>query len=327
MTTQAIGFINMTIKIMPSSSGFCFNGNVLADTPSQCFRFILLSSHGIRGKFPKLIADIGDFNERRYESEIIPTLGLKSYEREKVLKGPLRDDVTFSGRVDFYENYGDRELATELKSVTSKNTRLSLMRKGQIKAGYLAQITSYMVYLKQTMAKLRATYYELDIPKSMEKDLDIEQKLKDSPLDFLQPQEDVQFKIRIEDDGSIWTKSEYLLPEGGGKVKHANFSTEPKDTQFTVGDLLEHQNLVAEYLREQTIGSRPVDSGFSSACNLCVFKNTCDKYDAGDIKDLTEFKESAKVDVTNSQPRDVKIELTSKAKKVLKRQAKEKSNV
>ncbi len=70
-------------------------------------------------------------------------------------------------------------------------------------------------------------------------------------------------------------------------------------TKFTVYDQIAHLNLAARLIENNEVGERPYNwnAPFKSPCGYCPFKATCDKFDAGELKDVNAFVMSANEDI------------------------------
>ncbi len=240
----------MRKRIYPSSSAFQWGDLVLTDYDSGCLRSILLRAHGADTPIPDIYAKVGAAHEEWYEGQLKADPRLITYAREVPVKFPIdgMEEVTYSGRIDVLSTYLNvGQVIHETKGTISKNTRLSVIRKGQVKLNQLAQTVSYMIAKEILLAKLVVGYYE------------------ENEAGELVHQEGRTFKIRIADDGAILVDD---TPSG-----------------FTVADQIRHRQSVAKVLSTNTIGARPdkADQKWGGPCTHCVFKDVCDKYDRGEL--------------------------------------------
>jgi len=247
----------MSKRLHPSSAAFVWEGTVVTEYSSGCLRYILISANGIRTPIPEEYMRVGAAHEEMYAAEL--TAKGVQYEREVKIRIPISTalDVDISGRIDFViaPNF-----ITETKGTISKNTRLKVLRKGEVKINQLAQLVSYLIARQASTGQLVTGYYE---------------ETEDNVL-VLKERRD--FLVRIAEDGGI-------LIDG-------------VPSMFTVYDQLAHRTLAAEVLETNRIADRPDNwhLKYGGPCGFCAFKDTCDKYDAGAFKDLQEFLAAATID-------------------------------
>lgn len=253
----------MQKKINPSSAAFLWDNLVITDYSSGCLRAILMNSKGIReASIPKAYAEVGEAHEKQHELMLQSSDQVVAYVREYAVKVPVAgyEDIMYSGRIDFLCNYlSVGKVVHETKGTISKNTRLKVLRKGEVKVNQLAQLVSYMIVVKTTKGKLFCAYYELD-------------------NGVLQKQEERVFKVEIDDSGAIFIDG--------------------TQSQFTVQQQMAHRNMSAKVVQNDLIYDRPDkwNQKFGGPCTSCVFKRTCDAYD--DIPmTVEEFCDSAKQDI------------------------------
>lgn len=262
----------MKKSIHASSAAFMWGETVLTEYDSGCLRSQLLAAHGARTKIPQIYMDVGAVHEDYYE---IAHLALDdkvlSWEREVVIKHDHADypDVSDSSRADVVAIHaGVGKVIHETKGTISKNTRLSVIRKGKVKLNQLAQLVRYMISEETTYGKLVCGYYE------------------QGETGHLLWQEGREFKVRIADDGSILVDNE---PSG-----------------FTVRDQIRHTQASARVISKDEIGTRPDkwEQKWGGPCTNCVFKATCDTYDQGGMSHA-EFVASGKAaaEAYNANPK------------------------
>jgi hypothetical protein len=257
----------MLNKLYGSSSAFLWGRVVFTDNKTGCLRNILLQSQGVReGSIAQKYIDIGNMNEERYEKHLKDS-GIK-YDREFVIKQsvPAVPSVYVSGRVDFIRYLDSGAVVDELKATESKTKLREVIKNGQWVTENLAQLVGYMVALKTSLGRLTYGYYE--VPKG--------KKAHEFKLERA-------FEVLIDDAGRICVDS--------------------APTQFTVHDQIAHTNAAARVIQSGEIWDRPYlwSVPFKSPCQWCPFKASCDAYDAGQIKDLTEFVKSAKAALLTKQ--------------------------
>jgi hypothetical protein len=246
----------MRKTLYPSASAFCWGDAVQTEYESGCLRSILLSAHGIRTSPPKIYMEVGAAHEDAYEQQLKKDPKVTTYRREVPVKQaiPGHDEVTYSGRVDVLaEHEGVGTVIHETKGTISKNTRLSVIRKGKVKLNQLAQLVSYMIALEIPRGKLVVGYYE---------------RTEDGKWVACEGRE---FKVTLADDGAILVDRE---PSG-----------------FSVIDALRHRNKAAQVLADNSIGERPDrwNQSFGGPCTHCPFKSACDKYDKTDTQSTEVF--------------------------------------
>lgn len=250
-------------KIHGSSSAFAWGRIVFTEYKGGCLRTILLNSYGVReGDIQEKYKILGALNEERHE-EILKESGVK-YDREFVVKQavPSNPTVSFSGRVDFVQHLDSGIVVEELKSTDNKNKLREVIKNGTWVTENLAQLVSYMVALRTPIGRLIYTYYDLD-----------------KTTGKYEAKKDRAFEVVIDDAGRICVDS--------------------APTRFTVHDQIAHTQAAAKVIETGEIWDRPYhwNMPFKSPCIYCPFSGTCDAYDAGAIKDVTDFVMSAKKDI------------------------------
>lgn len=247
-------------KIYLSSSAFAWGRLVFTDSKAGCVRSILLQNHGVKEARidPKHIVR-GALHEKLHEEQL--KAAGTPYQREHAVRAtaPGYPGVELSGRVDFIRNHAGRDVVEELKSTESKSVISSVINAGKPKITHLAQCVAYMLQLKlDTGYLIYGAYKNLNSESAEVKESDYE-KIKERA-----------FEILIDDQGRICVDME---PSG-----------------YTVGDLHNHQKLVAEHLVNDTVGERPdgANAAFGSPCTYCVWKPACDAYDNGGIERTTD---------------------------------------
>lgn len=257
----------MRNKLYGSSAAFLWGRVVFTDHKTGCLRNILLQSQGVReGDIAEKYKAIGALNEERHE-QVLKDANIK-YDREFAVKQsvPAYPTVSVSGRVDFVRHMDNGIIIDELKATESKNKLREVLKNGHFVTENLAQLVGYMVALQTTQGRLVYAYYE--IPKG------------GTTHEF---KKERAFEVIIDDAGRICV------------------DTTP--TQFTVYDQIAHTKAAAKVIRDMEIWDRPYmwSVPFKSPCQWCPFKATCDRYDAGQITDVTEFVKSAKSDLLTKQ--------------------------
>jgi hypothetical protein len=256
-------------KVYPSSSGFIQGNQVVTEYNSACLRYILVASKAKRTDLDPLFAQVGAQHEDWYAA----ILGDELADRELVLKTEILPGVEYSGRCDFVDTNG---VVHETKATLSKNGLYGMINKGEWKINHLAQLVSYLIYLKRTEGKIAVGYYE---------------KESESATTFIQKGFRV-FTVGIRDSGAI-------VVDG-------------VDTGLLVMEQLEHRYRAAKILETGAIAGRPrIDSPWKNPCNYCPVKSTCDEYDAGGLGD-DEFISAAVRAVESAEPMKAKVNVRKK---------------
>ena len=189
-----------------------------------------------------------------HESFYARTLQEDEFGSEVPVKGEC-DGVPYSGRADFLTKYKGEYIVHETKGTVSYNTYRKVIKDGRFKPNNLSQLVFYMGHFNTQYGKLIYAYYK-------EKDLLFKQV------------EQRTFKVIIDKSGDI-------LIDG----VHSG---------YTFQDHLAHRVEVARVLKANEVGDKPSgtqDGG--GACNWCVFKPTCKKWDLGEITTTEEFVNDA----------------------------------
>jgi hypothetical protein len=162
---------------------------------------------------------------------------------EVVVKSDITPLTEFSGRMDFVTK---DKVIHETKASFSNSFYMDVIRVGKFKLSHLSQIVCYMINLEQTEGVIACGYYEMD-----------------SQGEFSQS----GFRtltVTIDANGKILVDGEH--------------------TGYDVFQQIAHRNAAADVLERQIIGGRPANIGsYTSPCNYCPMRATCDKYDDGDL--------------------------------------------
>jgi hypothetical protein len=280
-------------KLYPSSSAFMLGELVVTEYESGCLRAILLADNGARTPIPSIYEKVGAAHEDWYETQLKQDPRLITYSREVPIKFPVPgvEGVQYSGRIDVLSAYEKAGVVLhETKGTISKNTRLSVIRKGKVKLNHLAQLISYMIAKETTKGKIVAGYYEQD------------------EAGNLMHQEGREFKVEIDSEGAI-------LVDGA-------------PTGYSVFDQIAHRTAAAKVLVGDTVPARPDkwDQKWGGPCTNCFNRDNCDKFDRGEIDGREAFidagREAARAYVPGPEPEPFKI----KPAKARRSPAKRKSN-
>jgi hypothetical protein len=275
-------------RLYPSSSAFMLGELVVTEYESGCLRAILLASEGARTPIPSIYEKVGAAHEEWYETQLKQDPRLITYTREVPIKFPVPgvEGVLYSGRIDVLSAYDKAGIVLhETKGTISKNTRLSVIRKGKVKLNHLAQLVSYMIAKETTKGKIVAGYYE---------------QAEDGTLIH---QEGREFKVEIDNDGSILVDG---VPTG-----------------YSVFDQINHRTAAAKVLVGDSVPARPDkhDQKWGGPCGNCFNRENCDKFDRGEIDGREAFiaagREAARAYVPGPEPEPFRIK-PAKASKPLK---------
>lgn len=285
----------MKKRLYPSSSAFMWGDTVLTEYDSGCLRSILLRAHGAVTSIPKVFERVGAAHEDWYENVLKQDPTLITFSREVVIKQPIEgaEGVLYSGRMDVLAAHKAGTVIHETKGTISKNSRLSVIRKGLVKLNQLAQLVSYMIVKQVPRGKLVVGYYEED------------------EHGALVHQEGREFKVEIDDSGSILVDG---TPSG-----------------YSVFDQIAHRQAAAKVLAGNVVAARPDkwDQKWGGPCGNCVFKSACDRYDQGQFATVEEYidagREAARDAEANKgvEPEPFKTKSARPAKKARKAKRKE----
>ncbi len=243
-----------------SSSAFQWGEMVFTDYKTGCLRKILLQSKEQQATIDPKYGILGKINEDRHEARLISEG--KKYIREFEFKTsiPSVPEVYFSGHMDFLLLENTFPVSVdELKSVTSKNVKRTVIKNGEYNTENLAQTVAYMGEAKVPKARLIYTFYEVDTNNN----------------NYYATDERI-FNVGVDDFGKITVDS--------------------KPTQFTFNDVLAHRVASAKVIRDSVVAQRPYrwELNFVSPCTFCAFKEACDKFDSGEIVGTDAYVSYAK---------------------------------
>lgn len=148
-------------RIYPSSSAFMSGPLVKTTKHSSCLRFIAgqvlsgLTKAELHQDIAAEYAALGALDEFRYSARLKKEGQV--FEREKPFQINYKSS-TISGRMDFLLEDGT---VIEKKSVTSQHVYKRVFEEGQPEIAWVAQVASYLAFLKLPQGKIVASYYEL----------------------------------------------------------------------------------------------------------------------------------------------------------------------
>lgn len=244
------------VKVRASSSSFAKGSLVFTRYNTGCLRAILAKSHGLKDDFKQITKDIGAANEERFERTLgDPADGGPAWQREV----PISSDIVPDGSAVF-SGRCDFVIATptgrEVVELksTSSKNKLTDLKQGLVTPEVVAQITNYLIEFETTEGRIIYTFYKTPTEPTYER----------------------AFAVTVDVHGTV-------LLDGA-------------DTGFTVADALQHRLLQVEVLKNQTVGDRPYNwsKPYSSPCDWCPFKKTCDAWDAGQMETTAAFLNSCK---------------------------------
>lgn len=239
-------------KIFPSSAAFMADGTVITETDSGCYRRLLMAKAGIEQPFPAIYKQVGAVHEDYVQDALLHDPNTIALLKESPVKLELPSGGVLSGRVDFIRFNTDGTVTPiECKSTISKNTRLSVIRKGQLKLNHLAQVACYMLLLKQPTAEVHAGYYE-------------------ATETGLICTESRVFKITCDDEGTL--------------------AVDGVATFWSIGSLVEWINQGVKAINDKNnlpLKPRAFEEGWSSPCRMCSYKAVCDT-NPTDLEDFLE---------------------------------------
>ncbi len=270
----------MTIKIYPSSAAFMIGPLVSSKYNSGCHRFQWAQAHSglskaeLHHEITAESAAIGSLNEYRIAVKL---------KRDKVIferEVPFKMDysgVQISGRQDFVLENGE---VWETKGTTSESVYKNAILGGVPEKSHVAQLVSYLAFLKKPKGRIVNSYYELELDGEDESFRLVAERV---------------FTVECLDDGCIL-------------LDHQPY-------EHSLRDLARWYATLAKILLDPwTLPQKPCQSGekYGSPCNFCPLKAVCDK-----TVDVADFLQESKAALlVKPQPREFKIKvLTARRKK------------
>ncbi len=244
------------IKVRASSSSFARGSLVFTRYATGCLRSILAKSHGLKEDFKQITKDIGAANEERFERSLGDPAEREADWRREV---PISSDIIPDGSALFSGRCDfvcSSPSGVEVVELksTSSKNKLTDLKQGLITPEVLAQVVNYLIEFEAYTARLIYTFYKTPENPTYER----------------------TFTVTVDDHGTV-------LLDGA-------------DSGFTVHDALQHRLLQVEVLKEQKVASRPYNwsKPYSSPCDYCPFKRSCDAWDAGQMETTAAFLSSCK---------------------------------
>jgi GxxExxY protein len=225
----------------------------------SCLRFLSAQKHSnlSREELSASIAPeyqaIGHLDEWLYSAKL-DKQGIK-YEREKPFKIEFKG-ATISGRMDFVLEDGT---IVEKKATTSANVYKRVFEQGIPESSHVAQLVSYLAFLKQPVGKLVVSYYEV-------------------------AHDMMSYQIVAEKEFTVTTVDDSRIMLGQETYPH---SVRDLARWYTLAE----QNL-SQDLTTGTLSQKPCQPGkYESPCTFCPLQKVCEESNSGTT--LAEYIESA----------------------------------
>lgn len=231
-------------RIYPSSSAFMVGPLVKSSSHNSCLRFVsaqCLSGLSKAELFHEITAEyaaLGTLDEFRYSAKLKKEG--KEFQREVPFQVEYKGAV-ISGRMDFLLD----GLVIEKKSVTSQSIYKQVFEGGQPKTAWVAQVASYLAFLKIPAGKIVATYYELS-----------------EEFDAYQVVAEKEWDVQCLDSGCII-------------VNRVPFEHSLRDLARWYAEI---EKTVSNPSAPQQKVCQPANK-YESACNFCPIRSICDKGD------------------------------------------------
>lgn len=279
----------MTTKIYPSSAAFMLGPLVLTKYNSGCHRFQWAKAHSglskaeLHHEINAESAALGTLNEYRVAVKL--NKEKVKFEREVPFKMEYKSAV-MSGRQDFVLEDGT---ILEVKSTTSESSYKRIFVEGKPELSHMAQLVSYLAFLKQPKGRIVNTYYELELDGELESFIAVAERV---------------FNVECLDSG--------VLTVDGVPFEHSL-----KDLARWYAEL---EKCLAD---PWTLPQKPCQtaSEYTSPCYYCPLKKVCDT-----TTDVAQFLLDSKAALlVKTPPREFKIKVLTARRKVNKEKAKEKT--
>ncbi len=240
-----------------SSSAFAWGRLVFTDSKAGCIRNILLQSHGVREGSIPEKYKIMGAANEARYNKILADSGIK-YDQER----PIKHAVAAVPSVLFS---GRADFIRYLDSTVVVDELKSMDSKNKAR-----EVLKHGNWTPENLAQLIAYMVGMQTPDG---------RLIYTQFEDGEPTKERAFEIVIDEAGRI--------------------CVDGAPTKFTVYDQIAHLNAAARAIENNEIWERPYNwnAPFKSPCGYCPFKATCDKFDAGEIKDVQAFVMSAKEDI------------------------------
>ena len=235
----------MTIKIYPSSAAFMVGPLVKTDYNSGCHRFQWAQAHSglskaeLHHEINAESAALGTLNEYRVAVKL--KKDKVKFEREVPFKIAYKDAV-ISGRQDFVLENGE---VWETKGTGSDKVYKQSILGGVPQLNHVAQLVSYLAFLKKPKGRIVNTYYELELDGELESYKVVGERI---------------FTVECLDDGCI------MLDQ--------------RPYPHTIRDLARwYADLEKKLADPWTLPQKPCHNGdkFGSPCFSCPLKKVCEK--------------------------------------------------
>lgn len=239
------------------------DGIVKASDSGSCLRVIFLRAEGIQAPV--------DFRSHltfalgyAWESVFSSLEGSEKFKlRSQIPIGPepiQGSSVPFTGTADFIMDFPNgQSIAVDTKSVSSINSYIDLFQKGKVKTNYVAQLVTYMEFLKLNTGYL-------------------------APASFIYAGKGHMTAGTFRDTGGKIEPSMKLIPI---QLHGSQIVVNGDPADFNLDDVRRHREAAAFSIETRTISpTRPQSTSGYSVCHFCKFKNACDQFE-------TEYDNSA----------------------------------
>lgn len=280
----------MTIKIYPSSAAFMIGPLVKTDYNSGCHRFQWAQTHSglskaeLHHEINAESAALGTLNEYRVAVKL--KKDKVKFEREVPFKIAYKGAV-ISGRQDFVLENGE---VWETKGTGSDKVYKQSILGGVPQLNHVAQLVSYLAFLKKPKGRIVNSYYELEIDGELESYKLIAERI---------------FIVECLDNGD--------LTVDGTRYDHS------------IRDLARwYADLEKKLADPWTLPQKPCQNGdkFGSPCFSCPLKKLCEKE-----VDVAQFlQESRQALLEPPPPKEFNIKVLTARRKKNRQDKKEKSN-
>lgn len=269
-------------RIYPSSAAFMIGPVVKTTYNSGCHRFLWakaysgLNKEELHHEINAENAAIGTLNEFRVAVKLKRDKVI--FEREVPFKIDYKS-VIVSGRQDFVLENGE---VWETKGTVSESIYKNAILGGVPERSHVAQLVSYLAFLKKPKGRIVNTYYELEL---------------DGELESYKVVAERVFIVECLDGGVI--------------------TVDTMPYQHSIQDLARWYAMLEKSLADPlTLPHKPCqgDSNFTSPCNYCPLKQVCES-----PMPLAQFlQESRTALLVKPQPKECKIKILTKRRKLNK---------
>lgn len=245
-------------QIRGGHSAFSKQGENHSCDANGCYRIILLRSMGYKPKTDNIQRQRMTFALGHANEEVVAGLledAGYTVEREREIHRTLSPEVEFTGHIDVTASKSGEVALYELKSVSSVNSYIKYIKKGNYKLNNLAQLVAYMLTDEKRLGYLVYSNF-IYSPAACE----VSDKKKTlTKWDKIEP---CIRKYKVEID----YKS--IIVDG---VAHEEYTTD---------NIVEHMLRSAQVVVDEEVSR--IKPGYEG-CFFCELKQTCERFDSGDI--------------------------------------------